>query len=60
MDAAKEFSGLPLGQLICAPIIEVAKGQAALCTVYLDYLFKLAYKNGKDGEMHSITPLLNN
>lgn len=59
MDAAKEFSGLPLGQLICAPIIEVAKGQAALCNVYLDYLFKLAYKNGKDGEINSIKFQLN-
>ncbi|NJD04185.1 MAG: DUF2589 domain-containing protein [Ruminiclostridium sp.] len=59
MDAAKEFAGLPLGQLICAPIIEVAKGQAALCNVYLEYLFKLAYKNGKDGEINSITFQLN-
>lgn len=59
MDAAKEFSGLPLGQLICAPLIEVARGQAALCNVYLDYLFKLAYKNGKDGEINSIKFQLN-
>lgn len=60
MDAAKEFAGLPLGQLICAPIIEVAKGQAALCNVYLDQLFKLAYKDGKpNGDINKISFKLN-
>jgi hypothetical protein len=43
-DFAKQFAGLPLGLLICTPIIEVAKGQAELCRVYLEYVFKLAYK----------------
>jgi hypothetical protein len=48
-DIAGKFAGLPLGQLICTPIIEVAKGQAELCRVYLDYVFRLAYvyKEGK-------------
>jgi hypothetical protein len=48
-DIPEQFAGLPLGQLICTPIIEVAKGQAELCSVYLDYVFKLAYiyKEGK-------------
>jgi hypothetical protein len=46
---SEKFAGLPLGLLICTPIIEVAKGQAELCRVYLDYVFKLAYvyKDGK-------------
>ena len=48
-DIASKFSGLPLGLLICTPIIEVAKGQAELCNVYLNYVFKLAYKDGKVG-----------
>ncbi len=46
---ADQFAGLPLGLLICTPIIEVAKGQAELCNVYLDYVFRLAYKDGKVG-----------
>jgi len=48
-DITKDFAGLPIGQLICTPIIEVAKGQSELCKVYLDYLFKLAYVDGKVG-----------
>jgi len=46
---ADQFAGLPLGLLVCTPIIEVAKGQSELCRVYLDYVFKLAYvyKDGK-------------
>lgn len=43
---AQQFQGLPLGLLLCQPILEVAKGQAALCQVYLDTLFKLAYVDG--------------
>ncbi len=49
MAKISEFAGLPLGQLIAQPIIEVAKGQAALCNVYLTYLYKLAYEKGKPG-----------
>lgn len=48
-NVAQQFAGLPLGQLVCSPIIEVAKGQAELCRVYLDFVFKLAYKDGKVG-----------
>jgi hypothetical protein len=46
---ADKFAGLPLGLLVCTPIIEVAKGQSELCRVYLDYVFKMAfvYKDGK-------------
>jgi hypothetical protein len=33
---AQQFAGLPLGLLVCSPIIEVAKGQAELCRVYLE------------------------
>lgn len=56
----QQFAGLPLGQLICSPIIEVAKGQAELCRVYLDYVFKLAYKDGKvGGETNVVSFTLN-
>lgn len=44
MSIANNFAGLPIGLLIAQPIIEVAKGQAELCNVYLDQLFKLAFK----------------
>lgn len=44
----KDFTGIPMGLLISQPIIEVAKGQAELCNVYLDHLFRLAFKP-KDG-----------
>lgn len=56
-----QFAGLPLGLLICTPIIEVAKGQAELCRVYLEYVFKLAYVNGdaKKGQLNMITFNLN-
>jgi hypothetical protein len=49
-DFANQFAGLPLGLLICSPIIEVAKGQAELCRVYLEYVFKLAYKYEDGGK----------
>lgn len=42
----KSFESLPIGQLICGPIIAVAQGQSELCRVYLDYLFELAFKEG--------------
>lgn len=45
----KDLVGLPLGLLISQPIIEVAKGQAELCQVYLDTLFQLAFTQGKEG-----------
>jgi hypothetical protein len=48
-NVADQFAGLPLGLLVCTPIIEVAKGQSELCRVYLDYVFKLAYVY-KDGQ----------
>lgn len=55
-DLAKQFAGLPLGLLVCSPIIEVAKGQAELCRVYLDYVYRLAWKEGKpDGETNLVT-----
>lgn len=45
-DIGKSFESLPIGQLICTPILEVAKGQAELCRVYLDYLFSMAFVEG--------------
>ncbi|MCI9264974.1 MAG: DUF2589 domain-containing protein [Oscillospiraceae bacterium] len=53
-DTVKSMVGLPLGMLISQPIIEVAKGQAELCRVYLNTLFELAFVNGKDGEAKTI------
>lgn len=38
------FTNLPIGQLICTPFIEIAKGQMALCEVYLKTLFQLAFE----------------
>lgn len=49
-DLGKSFESLPIGHLICTPIVEVARGQAELCRVYLDYLFSLAFKNGNPEE----------
>ncbi len=46
MAIGDKFVGLPMGLLICSPIIEVAKGQAELSRVYLEYVFKLAYIDG--------------
>lgn len=48
MAITDDFVGLPLGLLVSQPIIEVAKGQAELCNVYLDQLFKLAFKTMPD------------
>lgn len=49
-DVGKGFESLPIGQLICTPLLAVAQGQAELCRVYLDHLFKLAFVNGKPGD----------
>ncbi|MCH5258743.1 MAG: DUF2589 domain-containing protein [Lachnospiraceae bacterium] len=48
MAITNEFVGAPLGLLVSQPIIEVAKGQAELCNVYLDELFRLAFKTMPD------------
>lgn len=50
MAITNDFTGLPLGLLISQPIIEVARGQAELCNVYLDQLFRLAFKTMPDTE----------
>ncbi|MDE7293288.1 MAG: DUF2589 domain-containing protein [Oscillospiraceae bacterium] len=49
-DLGKSFECLPIEQLICAPIVAVAEGQAELCRVYLDNLFRLAFKKGNSGD----------
>lgn len=46
--AASYFTNLPIGQLICTPFIELAKGQAELCDVYVDTLFRLAFEKPDD------------
>jgi hypothetical protein len=59
-DIANEFSGLPIDQLICGPIISVARGQAALCEVYLEYVKRIAWKDGKeDGDANILKFNLN-
>lgn len=47
-DIAQQFAGLPMGLLICQPILEAAKGQLALCQVYIDTLMTLAYIDPSD------------
>lgn len=47
-DVTEAFAGLPLGLLVCQPILEVAKGQLALCRVYIDQLLELAYIDPND------------
>jgi hypothetical protein len=60
VDIKKEFAGLPIDQLICGPIIAVARGQAALCEVYLNYVKQIAYKDGKeDGDANILKFTLN-
>lgn len=49
----KDLVGLPLGLLISQPIIEVAKGQAELCHVYLDTLLQLAFTANTDKTMET-------
>lgn len=53
-EITKSFECLPIGQLICAPIVAVAEGQAELCRVYLDNLFRLAFKDKEHKEINSI------
>lgn len=50
----KSFECLPIDQLICAPIVAVAEGQSELCRVYLENLFKLAFKDKDHKELNSI------
>lgn len=63
MAIGQSFETLPIHHLICAPILAVAEGQAELCRVYLDNLFKLAFKSmgddGTAGEVNLITFNLN-
>lgn len=47
-DIAQQFAGLPMGLLICQPILEAAKGQMALCQVYIETLMTLAYLDPSD------------
>ncbi len=53
-EITKSFECLPIDQLICAPIVAVAEGQAELCRVYLDTLFRLAFKDKEHKEINSI------
>lgn len=42
---AKQFDGLPLGVLVCGPLIEIARGQEALVSTYIKGIRSLAFKN---------------
>ncbi len=53
-EITKSFECLPIDQLICAPIVAVAEGQAELCRVYLDNLFRLAFKDKEHKEINAI------
>lgn len=53
-ETTRSFECLPIDQLICAPIVAVAEGQAELCKVYLDNLFRLAFKDKEHKEINSI------
>ena len=44
-ETTRSFECLPIDQLICAPIVAVAEGQAELCKVYLDNLFRSRTRN---------------
>jgi hypothetical protein len=60
VDIKKEYAGLPIDQLICGPIIAVARGQAALCEVYLEYVKRIAWKDGKEnGDANMLSFKLN-
>lgn len=54
-DIKKEFVGLPIESLICAPILAAAKGQQELTAVYIDGLKKLAYKDEANGDTSTNT-----
>ena len=47
-DISQQLAGLPLGVLICQPILEAAKAQLALCRVYINTLFELAFDNPEE------------
>jgi hypothetical protein len=44
-DVVQQFRDLPMGMLLCEPVMQVARGQSALCDVYLENIKKLAYKD---------------
>lgn len=49
-EVVPDFTDLPMGLLISQPFLEIAKGQAALCEVYLETLAKLAYDMASSNE----------
>ena len=46
-----QIAGVPLGDLIVAPIIQVAEAQARLCAVYLEHVLKIAYETNESGDI---------
>ena len=49
----KAFVGLPIEDLIVAPIIGAAKGQRQLAQVTLDFVEELAFKPSEGGDDNS-------
>ena len=47
-DITQSFAGLPLGLLLCQPLLEAAKGQLAMCQVYIQTIMELAYVDPSD------------
>ena len=50
MSIANKFTGLPIEQLITAPIIGMAKGQAQLNDVTWQYIQEVAFTKGDNGK----------
>ena len=47
-DITQAFAGLPLGLLLCQPLLEAAKGQLAMCQIYIQTIMELAYLDPSD------------
>lgn len=47
-EISKNFDGLPLGALVCGPLIEIAKGQSSLVETYVKSVRLLAYRDPDD------------
>ncbi|MGN0382634.1 MAG: DUF2589 domain-containing protein [Eubacterium sp.] len=45
VNQGKDNTSLPMDALVRQPLMEVAKGQAALCDIYLETLFRIVYEN---------------
>lgn len=44
-DVVEQFRDLPIGMLLCEPVLQTARGQQALCDIYMDNVNRLAFDN---------------